>query len=231
MRVTDGSGLLRDLLHGGDVELELDLLADEDAALVEREVPGQVPVATVDRRLALEADAEAAPRVHRGAGELPVDGDRVGLAVDGEVTDQGVDVVVDLLHLGADEGDLGVVGDVEEVRGEQVGVAVGVAGVNARHVDLDLGPAVRGVLLVEEDLAAVDLEAAANGGDHGVLGGEAEAAVRRVDVVGAGQGAGLDCGGFGAHYFLLQKVVTATVATTLTLRCLRAQVFRAIFFP
>src|SRR3954451_5019639 len=148
-------------LDSGNVELELDLLADEDAALVEREVPGQVPVATVDRRFALEADAEAAPRVHRGASELPVDGDRVGLAVDGEVADQGEDVVVDLLDLGADEGDLRVVLEVEEVGGLQVGVAVGVAGVHARGVDLDLGPAVLRVLFIEEDLAGVDLETAA----------------------------------------------------------------------
>src|SRR4051812_34894759 len=190
-------------LDSGNVELELDLLADEDAALVERDLEGKAPVATVDGRLALEPDAEAAPRVDRGAVELPVDGDRVGLAVDGEITDQRVDVVLHLLDLRTDEGDLRVVGDVEEVGGAQVRIAVGVAGVDAVDVDLDLGPAVLGVLLVEEDLAAVDLERAADGGDHGVLGGKPHAAVRGVDVIGAGDGAGLGCSGFGAHRFLL----------------------------
>src|SRR3954447_13419718 len=203
-------------LDSGNVELELDLLADEDAALVERDLEGKAPVATVDGRLALEADAEAAPGVDRGAVELPVDRHRVGLAVDGEVTDQGVDVVFDLLHLGADEGDLRVVGDVEEVRGLEVRVTVGVAGVDALDVDLDLGPAVLGVLLVQEDLAAVDLEPAADGRDHRVLGREAQPAVGGVDVVRPGDGAGLGCsGGLGAHRFLLLMVVTATVAPTL----------------
>src|SRR3954452_722339 len=48
-------------LHGRDVELELDLLADQHAALVQADVPLQAPVAAVDRRTTLEADAEAAP--------------------------------------------------------------------------------------------------------------------------------------------------------------------------
>src|SRR4051812_34734210 len=86
--------LLLRALHGGDVELELDLLADEDAALVEADVPLQAPVAAVDRRLALEAGPEVVPRVDRGAGELPRDRDRVGDAVDREVADQRVDVAV-----------------------------------------------------------------------------------------------------------------------------------------
>src|SRR5437764_11269067 len=93
-------------LDRSDVELELDLLAHEDAALVERDLEGEAPVATVDRRLALEPDSEAAPRVGRGAGQLPLDGDGVALAVDRQVTDQGVDVVLDLLDLRADERDL-----------------------------------------------------------------------------------------------------------------------------
>src|SRR3954471_16173737 len=110
---------LCDLLHSGDVELELDLLADEHAALVEREVPREVPVATVDGRAALEAGAEVAPRVVGGAGELELHGDGVGLVVDGEVADEGVDVVLDLRDLGAGEGDRRELLDVEEVRGAQ----------------------------------------------------------------------------------------------------------------
>src|SRR5262245_17486665 len=47
----------------GDVELELDLLGDEDAAGLERGVPGQAPVLAVDGRAALEADAQVAERV------------------------------------------------------------------------------------------------------------------------------------------------------------------------
>ena len=47
----------------GDVELELDLVGDEDAAGLERGVPGEAPVLAVDGGLALEADADVAERV------------------------------------------------------------------------------------------------------------------------------------------------------------------------
>jgi probable blue pigment (indigoidine) exporter len=46
-----------------DVELELDLLADEDSTGLQGSVPGQAPVLAVDRRGPLEADAKVAVRV------------------------------------------------------------------------------------------------------------------------------------------------------------------------
>src|SRR5581483_457036 len=86
--------------------------------------------------------------------------------------------------------------DVEEVAGAQVLVAVGVAGVDAGSLDLEPDAAVGRVLLVEVDVAGVVGELAADGRDHRVLRGEAEPAVRRVDVVAAGQGLDL-AGGTG----------------------------------
>ena len=58
-----------------DVELELDLLGDEDAAGLERGVEGQAPVLAVDAGPALEADPEVAERVARRAGGLEADRD------------------------------------------------------------------------------------------------------------------------------------------------------------
>src|SRR4051795_6737180 len=178
----------RRLTYCSDVELELDLLAHEDAALVERDVEVQAPVAAVDRRLALEAGPEVAPRVIGGAGQLEVDGDGIGLAVDREVADQGVDVVVRLLDLGRGELDGRVDLDVEEVGAAQVRVTVLVARVHAVRVDRQMDAAVRRVLLVEVHLAAVHLELATDVDDHGVLRREAQAAVGGVDLVVAGQG-------------------------------------------
>src|SRR6187402_2676810 len=88
-----------------DVELELDLLGDEDAAGLERGVPGQAPVLAVDAGAALEADAQVAERVAGRAVGLELDRDRLGLALDREVA--GDDPVVAVaLDLGRGEGDL-----------------------------------------------------------------------------------------------------------------------------
>src|SRR6187402_213731 len=73
----------------GDVELELDLLGDEDAAGLERGVPGEAPVLAVDGGLALEADAGVAERVHGGAGLLELDRDGLGDVLDGQVAGDG----------------------------------------------------------------------------------------------------------------------------------------------
>ena len=97
-----------------DVELELDLLAHEDAAGLEGRVEGEVPVGAVDGDLTLEADPGVAERVLGRAGLLEGDRDRLGDAVDGEVAGDGPLGAV-ALDVGRDEGDLRVVGDVEEV--------------------------------------------------------------------------------------------------------------------
>ena len=73
------------VLDRGDVELELDLLGDEDAAGLERGVPGQAPVLAVEGGRALEADAQVAEGVLGRAGLLEGDGDGLGDALDGQV--------------------------------------------------------------------------------------------------------------------------------------------------
>ena len=81
-------------------------------------------------------------------------------------------------------------------------VAVGVAGVDAGGLDGQLQ--VRGgrVLGVEVAGAVELVERAADLGDHGVAGDEADPAVGRVDGVVAGEGGG---GGVGAHVILLRS--------------------------
>ena len=71
--------------------------------------------------------------------EGEVDGDGLGDALDGQVAGDADDVVADRGDRGGDEGDLGVVRDVEEVVAAQVAVALLVAGVDAVDLDGDLG--------------------------------------------------------------------------------------------
>ena len=95
----------------------------------------------------LEADAEVAERVVRGAGLLEDDGDRLGDVLDGQVAGDRPLVAV-ALDVGGGEGDLREVLGVEEVAGLEVAVAVGDAGLDAGDVDgqVDLGVGrVRGV--------------------------------------------------------------------------------------
>src|SRR4051794_29900003 len=118
-----------------DLELQGDLVADQDAAGLERGVPGDAPVLAVDDQRTLEADALVAERVDRRALEGEVHGHRAADALDREVAGDADEVVRDGGDGGGDERDLRVVGDVEEVVAAQVAVTLFVAGVDA--VDLD----------------------------------------------------------------------------------------------
>src|SRR5690606_14453145 len=90
------------------------------------------------------------------------------------------------LDLGRGEGDGGVVVGVEEVRGAQVAVAVLGVGVDAGGLDGDRDGRVRRGGGVDVGGAREVAELTADGGDHRVAGREAEARVRRVDGVVAG---------------------------------------------
>src|SRR6185436_12132552 len=69
------------LLDGGDVELQLDLLAHQQVAAAERLVEGHVPVAAVQLAVDLEAHALVAPRVGLGALDVCGELDRLRDAV------------------------------------------------------------------------------------------------------------------------------------------------------
>src|SRR4051794_21743242 len=73
------------VLDRGDLELEDDLVADQDAAGLERGVPGDAVVLAADGDRAVEADALVAERVLRGALERERDGDRLRHVLDGQV--------------------------------------------------------------------------------------------------------------------------------------------------
>ncbi len=91
-------------------------------------------VGAVDGGLDLEADALIPPRVLvRGGRDAAGQGDRLGDALDGDVTVERDVVAGDLS--GGGEGDLGVGRDIEEVRGLQMAVAVTVAGVHGADID------------------------------------------------------------------------------------------------
>src|SRR3954454_14763268 len=80
-----GSGVL----DGRDVELQLDLVGDQDAAGLECGVEAHAPVTALDRGRPLETDAGVAERVDRRADVLEWDRDRVLDSFDARVSGDG----------------------------------------------------------------------------------------------------------------------------------------------
>src|SRR5579862_4486055 len=70
--VPPSRGLRGRRLHGLDLELDLDLVADQHAARLEHLVPAQAEILAIDRRRRDEAGALVAPRVLGEAAELDV---------------------------------------------------------------------------------------------------------------------------------------------------------------
>src|SRR5512141_1016758 len=71
-----------DLLHGLELDRDLDLLADEHAARLERGVPDEAELAAVEGRLGGEARALVAPGILARAGKLGVEDDLLLHAVE-----------------------------------------------------------------------------------------------------------------------------------------------------
>src|SRR5439155_16888168 len=88
-----------------DFERELDLFADEEAAGLERDVPGQAPVLAVDARLRAETRVHAARRILRLTRIHNVQRDRPRHVPDRQVARHLVVVVRRALDAGAIERD------------------------------------------------------------------------------------------------------------------------------
>ncbi len=125
-------------LDGGDLDLQDDLVGDHDAG-VQRGLPVDAEVLAVDGARGGQADALQVVGVDVGALELDVEIDGLGDALDGQVAGQDALVVAGDLGVGGDEGDLRVLLDLEEIAGADVAVTVGVAGVDGRGLDDDVG--------------------------------------------------------------------------------------------
>src|SRR5690606_5426041 len=126
-----GSGLETGL----DLEEDGDLVADHGAAAFERHVDGDAEVLAIDDGGGLEAGDGALAHAGVDAVELELQLDRAGDAAQSEVAVDDVVVTV-RADAGGDEGGGGELFGVEEVGRADVGVAVGVLGVDRGDVDL-----------------------------------------------------------------------------------------------
>src|SRR5439155_9565002 len=158
----------RDGLH---VELDAHFLSDEHAAGLERKVPGEAPVLAVDFGGRAERDPLIAHRRGAGALELDLERDRTGDLAHGEVAGQRPGAGRTFLDTGGPERDVRVAVDVEEVGTAEVRVAVDVARLERRDLDVDLGMGAFG-LVRDGDASRHVGKAAAHLRDHEVSADE-----------------------------------------------------------
>src|SRR6478672_5968490 len=127
--------LRRNLLHGLDLGLDLDLIPDEHAAGLERLVPRQAEVLPIDRGLRRERGADVAPRVLRLAVLFHAEDYLARDPPDCQISDD-IDLVTrSWLDARAHETQFGILRDVEEVRRLEMSIAVRDACLDARGVD------------------------------------------------------------------------------------------------
>src|SRR5450631_2610203 len=175
-----GAEVLRsdeDELH---IQHDLDLLADENAAALDRDVPGQAEVLAVDLSGGLEAGAGAAPWVGADATEVQVEAGRLRDSLDGQ---QALESVV--ADLGRLKGHDRIAVNIEEVGGLHVRVSVRAVGVDGGHLhgSLDCRQIER---LGNRDDRGKVLELAADLAHHEVASRETDLAVGGIDVPDAG---------------------------------------------
>ena len=141
---------MRLLLDGRNLELDLDVFRNEDAAGLERSVEVDAEVLAVDLGLCLEAQTEVAEWVLSGSDLFNLEVDRLGGALDGEVTGDGAVAVLINVDVGGGEGKLWVLLHVEEVFVLYVAITVFVAGGDGVSLD---GGLCGGCLLYTSDAA------------------------------------------------------------------------------
>src|SRR5262249_41885677 len=120
--------------HRGDLDEDPDLVPEEEAAALERLLPGEPEVLSVDRAAGPQADTVVPPRVALGPLDHRLQLDLAGRIPDREVAEDAEPRSAERLDPRRLEPDLGVALGVEEVRRAQVRVAVGLPRVDARHL-------------------------------------------------------------------------------------------------
>lgn len=137
-------------------------------------LPRDAEVVSVEHGTGLEPEPPhlAAALVPDPVGRRPLpevgdlEGDLARDAPQGQVGHRPVVVVTGALDEATAKGDRRVVLDIEEVRGAQMRVAVGLTGPDAGRVDLAPEGRAQRILAVELDLAVDVLEQASDPGDH-----------------------------------------------------------------
>ena len=181
------SGYCRLLAHGLDLDLDLDLLADEQAAGLESLVPGKPERLAVDLGGGREADTLAAPQVGDDTHEFRVEGHLTRDPVDGEIALQRPLWSRDVTEPSRLEVDGRKLVDLQEVGRLQVVVARLLASRYRGRLDARRGLGLHGIV-ADLECGREALEAPLHLGDHQMADDELHAGVHRVRLPRAGRG-------------------------------------------
>src|SRR5579863_3233666 len=122
-----------------DIEIDIDVIADDDTAAVHRLVPLHAKILAIDLCGGGYGSALKSPGILDGCfWNGCVEDDLFGHAVDGEVAGDFQFVRSVLFDLGGFEGDGGILRDIEKVCALEVLIAVRLAGVHAGGVNGDV---------------------------------------------------------------------------------------------
>src|SRR5215467_1779395 len=127
----------RILANGFQLDLDLDLIADQEAASFESHIPVQTKILPVEVRLRAKPGNGLAQWIGADAVEGDVEGDLARLSADREITGYA-EVLARTGYAPTLKSDRGMVGDVEEVGRAEVLVSLGIAGDQRRHVNFGL---------------------------------------------------------------------------------------------
>src|SRR6266850_29032 len=147
-----------------DVDDDGNIVADNDAAVVQSSVPLHAEVLAIDFGCRGRGVAGVAPRILDGSSwTFHVEYNFLGRAADGEITGDFEFAGSDLFNSLGLERNRGVVGDIEEFFTAQVVIAVGHAGIHGVGVNGDFDGGLGDVLVVEHDRAGHFAEGPADG--------------------------------------------------------------------
>src|SRR5687767_9180503 len=171
-------------LHRLHIDRDPDVVAHENAARLERLVPGEAELAAVDRGRGAERQSLTAPRVASATFVGRLENDFPRDVPDRQLSDEAVSVTLDPLDTRAPKRDGRVLLDLEEICRAQVGVTLLLSRVDAGGGDLRLDGRSGDVVSIEGERPAHIAEATADGRDHQVLHREANLGMGRVDGPG-----------------------------------------------
>src|SRR4029453_5168770 len=161
--------LVRSFAHLHELHFDVDphAVRDEHTAGLDRLIPAETTLPTIELGVTAEPRALLPPRVLAAALELAVENDLHRLVAHREVAERAkpVTVVAEVpFEPLTDERDLRIRLHVEEVGSPEMCVSIGHAGVEACRIDLDLDAAALWMILIARELRVHGFEASAHGG-------------------------------------------------------------------
>jgi len=173
------------------VEIDVDFVADDNAAGVQGLVPGNSKILAVNSGGTGNGSTLQAPRILDGRlGGANLKNCLLGHAANGQVACDFEPAGSGGFDLGGLENHGRILGDVEEISAHKVLVSVRFASIDGRRVDGDVNGRLGNVGIVNDHRAIELMKFTANGGDHEMRDGKLSGTMLWIDLPRRGTGEG-----------------------------------------